>query len=126
MKMAAEIVLGRFRNVKTGDCLPSLPNGSPGNAPRFNADEAKSPDDSLKRLGRDWIDLFFFHSPFEVGEIEDDVWQGLAELKQTGKSGLLAIRFPCMTIPRTVEQWMSERKIDAVQIVLGPNRETVP
>lgn len=97
--------------------------------PRFNAEEARrSCDESLSRLGRDWIDLFFFHSPFEAAEINDDVWQALADLKQAGKIRFIGHSVSMYDDTRALsEKWMSERKIDAVQVVLSPfNRETRP
>ncbi len=96
---------------------------------RFHAAEARaSCEASLKRLGRDWLDLFFFHSPFSPDEIHDDVWQELGKLKEEGK--IRHIGHSVSIYEQTAgmsAQWMRERKIEVVQVVLGPfNRETRP
>ncbi|MCH2615090.1 MAG: aldo/keto reductase, partial [Opitutales bacterium] len=121
----AEIVLGEGLGRRKDQAIISTKFGRTARQvmpPRFNADEAKkSCDDSLKRLGRDWIDLFFFHSPFESDEIEDDVWQGLTELKQNGKIRFIGHSVSIYDDTKDLaEEWMSERKIDAVQSVLSP------
>ena len=128
----AEIVLGEGLGTRKDQAIISTKFGRTARQvmpPRFNAAEAKqSCDESLKRLGRDWIDLFFFHSPFEAGEIENDVWQALAELKQAGKIRFIGHSVSMYDDTKALsKQWMSERKIDAIQVVLSPfNRETRP
>ncbi|HCR30851.1 MAG TPA: hypothetical protein DIV79_12630 [Opitutae bacterium] len=128
----AEVVLGEGLGIRKDQAIISTKFGRTARKvmpPRFNAVEAKrSCDESLKRLGRDWIDLLFFHSPFEAGEIEDDVWQALAELKEAGKIRFIGHSVSMYDDTKALsEQWMSERKIDAIQVVLSPfNRETRP
>jgi aryl-alcohol dehydrogenase-like predicted oxidoreductase len=101
-------------------------NVTPG---RFTAAEATSScEGSLRRLGRDTIDLFFFHSPFTPEEIHDDVWEALAALKDSGK--IRSIGHSVSLYDQTAAMsadWMRERRIDAVQVVLSPfNREARP
>lgn len=101
-------------------------NVTPG---RFTAAEARSScEDSLRRLGRETIDLFFFHSPFTPEEIHDDVWEALAALKDSGK--IRSIGHSVSLYEQTAAmsaEWMQDRKIDAVQLVLSPfNREARP
>jgi aryl-alcohol dehydrogenase-like predicted oxidoreductase len=96
---------------------------------RFHAVEAReSCEASLRRLGRDVLDVFFFHSPFTPEEIHDDVWAELDKLKDEGK-----IRFVAHSVSLYEDtagmsaDWMRERKIDVVQVVLSPfNREARP
>ena len=77
----AERVLGEGLGKRKADAIISTKFGRtardvmPG---RFTAEEARaSCEASLERLGREWIDLFFFHSPFEPDEIDDGVWAEL-------------------------------------------------
>ena len=56
-----------------------------GNRPNFNgASAGQSVEESLQRLGTDYLDVLFFHSPFGPDEINDDVWAGLDGLKKQG------------------------------------------
>ena len=96
---------------------------------RFHAAEARdSCEASLRRLGREVLDVFFFHSPFTPEEIQDDVWEELDRLKGEGK-----IRFIGHSVSMYADtagmsaEWMRERKIDVIQVVLSPfNREARP
>lgn len=93
---------------------------------RFYAREARaSCEASLRRIGVDALDVFFFHSPFTPEEIHDDVWDELSQLKDEGK-----IRFIGHSVSMfedTAEmsaRWMKEGLIDVIQVVLSPfNRE---
>jgi aryl-alcohol dehydrogenase-like predicted oxidoreductase len=97
-----------------------------GAAPNFHAARAReSVEGSLRRLGRDHLDLAFFHSPFGAHDIHDDVWAELDRLKTEGK-----IRFVGHSISMfqdtegMARQWAEERRIDAVQVVYSlMNRE---
>lgn len=128
----AETVLGKGLGAELDKVIISTKFGRtatdviPG---RFHAAEArKSCEASLKRLGRDWLDLLFFHSPFSPDEIHDDVWAELAKLKDAGK--IRHIGHSVSIYDQTAEmsaQWMRDRKIEVIQVVLGPfNRETRP
>ena len=88
-------------------------------APHFHARRAiESVEGSLRRLQTDYIDILFFHSPFGLHEIHDDVWEALDRLRQEGK-----IRFVGHSISKfeDTEQmaraWARERKIDLIQVV---------
>lgn len=93
----------------------------------FNADGVTaSVEASLRRLGTDRLDVLFFHSPFGPEQIEDNVWQALADLKSSGK-----VRFVGHSISLLAQtegmarQWAAESKIDVVQLVYSlMNRET--
>lgn len=95
-------------------------------APNFHARRAyASVEGSLQRLGTDYLDVLFFHSPFGPHEIHDDVWAALAAMKQQGK-----IRFVGHSISlfedtqQMARDWAAERKIDVVQVVYSlMNRE---
>ncbi|MCB1123551.1 MAG: aldo/keto reductase [Verrucomicrobiae bacterium] len=96
---------------------------------RFYAKEARlSTEASLRRLGTDRLDIFFFHSPFNREEIHEDVWEELSKLKGEGK-----IRFVGHSVSMyqdTAEMcadWIREGLIDVIQVVLSPfNREARP
>lgn len=128
----AETVLGAGLGSRKDDVVISTKFGRtatdvmPG---RFTAKEARqSCEASLRRLGRDWIDLLFFHSPFGPSEIDDGVWAELEALQSEGK--VRSLGHSVSMYEDTCEmsaEWMRERKIDAIQVVLSPfNRETRP
>ena len=128
----AESILGRALGDERDSVLISSKFGRTAKAVqpgRFNAAEAvASCEASLKRLGRDSIDILFFHSPFSPSEIDDDVWEALGELKTSGKIGFIG--HSVSVYEKTSEMsasWMRERKIDVIQVVLSPfNREARP
>lgn len=96
---------------------------------RFTAKEARlSCEASLRRIGREYLDLFFFHSPFLPEEIADDVWETLGSLQAEGKIRALGHSVSMYSDTKDMSaDWMRERKIDAIQVVLSPfNRETRP
>lgn len=128
----AEKVLGRGLGAHLNEVLIATKFGRtstqvmPG---RFHAAEARSScEASLRRLGRDWIDLFFFHSPFSPDEIQDDVWAELGKLREEGK--IRHLGHSVSMYEATAEMsagWMRERRIEVIQVVLGPfNREARP
>ena len=128
----AETILGRALGDRRGSVLISSKFGrtarrvQPG---RFTAAEAvASCEASLKRLGRESIDVLFFHSPFTPSEIDDDVWEALGNLKESGKIGYIG--HSVSVYEKTAEMsadWMRERRIDVIQVVLSPfNREARP
>lgn len=106
---------------------PSL--GTDRRCTYFNARRVReSVEESLSRLGTDYVDVLFFHSPFSPDEIQDDVWDALARVQQAGK-----VRFVGHSISQYKETsemaatWARERKIDVIQVVLNLlNRETTP
>lgn len=101
-------------------------NPSDDYRPAFHAARARSSvEESLRRLRTDRIDILFFHSPFSPHEIDDDVWECLAELRQSGK--IRFIGHSVSAIPATgnmCRNWARERKIEVAQIVYNLlNRE---
>jgi aryl-alcohol dehydrogenase-like predicted oxidoreductase len=128
----AESVLGKGLGARRDEAIISTKFGRtarnvmPG---RFNAAEAReSCEASLSRLGTDRIDLLFFHSPFGPDEIDDDVWEELGRLRSEGKIRFLGHSVSMYDDTRDMSaQWMQDRRIDAIQVVLSPfNRETRP
>lgn len=118
----AEEVLGRALGKERGNVVLSTKfgrNPSLGGSPRFHARRAReSVEESLRRLGTDRIDLLFFHSPFSPDEINDNVWQALAQLKEEGK--VLHIGHSISMFEKTesmARAWAEERKIDVIQVV---------
>ena len=74
----AEEVLGRgLRGWREQTVISTKFGRKPteGNKPNFyGAYAVQSVEESLVRLGTDYIDVLFFHSPFSRDEIHDDVW----------------------------------------------------
>ncbi len=128
----AEVVLGEGLENRRDDVIISTKFGRTATKvmpPRFNAQEARiSCEASLERLKTDWIDLLFFHSPFTAEEIEDDIWEELALLKDEGKIRFLGHSVSMYEQTKDMSaHWMVDRKIDVIQVVLSPfNRETRP
>lgn len=127
----AEIVLGKALKGKRHKAHistkfgrnPCIENG----APQFYKSRIiDSVEESLKRLQTDYIDVLFFHSPFSPDEINDDVWDGIEQVKKQGK-----VRFVGHSISmfqqteNMARKWAAEGNIDVVQVVLSlMNRES--
>lgn len=96
---------------------------------RFTAEEVlRSCEASLRRLQRDFIDVYFFHSPFKPEEISDDVWEALGDLRDQGKIRWIghSVSMYADTAAMSAD-WMRERRISVIQVVLSPfNREARP
>ena len=77
----SEKVLGRALGDAKRSVIISTKFGrysTDGAAPNFHAKRAyESVEGSLRRLGRDYVDVLFFHSPFGPQDIHDDVWEAL-------------------------------------------------
>jgi aryl-alcohol dehydrogenase-like predicted oxidoreductase len=126
----SEEVLGKALGDKLDSVIISTKFGrysTDGAAPNFHARRAnESVNGSLRRLGRDHIDVLFFHSPFGPDDIHDDVWEALDKLRDAGK-----IRFVGHSISMFAEtegmarSWAAERRIDVIQVVYSlMNRES--
>lgn len=92
---------------------------SDGAAPNFHARRAReSVDGSLRRLGRDHIDVLFFHSPFGSEDIHDDVWEELNRLRAEGKVGHIGHSISMFEETEGMaREWATERRISVVQVV---------
>jgi aryl-alcohol dehydrogenase-like predicted oxidoreductase len=96
-------------------------------APNFHAQGVcESVENSLKRLGTDHIDILFFHSPFSLDDIHDDVWQALTDFKQQGKIRVIGHSISMFQdTQQMTRDWAIERKIDVIQGVYSlMNRES--
>ena len=125
----AEEVLGRGLRGWRDQAVISTKFGrkpTEGNTPNFHGAYAvQSVEESLVRLGTDYIDVLFFHSPFSPDEIHDDVWAALDGLVAAGK-----VRYIGHSISKfaatagMARDWAEERKIAAIQVVYSLlNRE---
>ena len=126
----AEIVLGkalkgRRDKVHISSKFGRNPTIKKGASQFYKKRIIDSVEESLNRLQTDYIDVLFFHSPFSPDEIQDDVWEGVEQVKKAGK-----VRFIGHSIsmfPQTegmARQWVADGKIDVVQVVLSMmNRE---
>ncbi|MEX0273752.1 MAG: aldo/keto reductase [Flavobacteriaceae bacterium] len=127
----AEIVLGKaLRSKRDGIHISSKFGRNPcienGSSQFYRSRVVQSVEESLARLQTDYIDVLFFHSPFSETEIEDDVWEGIAQVKKQGK-----VRFVGHSISmfqnthHMARKWAQEGLIDVVQVVLSlMNRES--
>ena len=127
----AEIVLGKaLKGVRNKVHISSKFGRNPcieGGRSLFHKSRIiNSVEESLKRLQTDYIDVLFFHSPFSPDEINDDVWEGIEQVKKQGK-----VRFVGHSISmfnqteNMARQWAKEGKIDVIQVVLSlMNRES--
>ena len=118
----SEEILGRALGDSVDDVIISTKFGrysTDDAASNFHAQRAReSVEGSLNRLGRDHIDVLFFHSPFGPQDIHDDVWGELEALKSEGK-----VRFIGHSISMFEETegmaraWASSGRIDVIQVV---------
>ncbi|WP_458628292.1 aldo/keto reductase [Winogradskyella sp. PC D3.3] len=121
----SEIVLGKALKGKRNKVHistkfgrnPTIKNGA---SQFYKSRIVDSVEESLKRLQTDYIDVLFFHSPFSPEEINDDVWEGIEQVKKQGK-----VRFIGHSISmfhqteHMARQWAKESKIDVIQVVLS-------
>ena len=125
----AESVLGDALGGQRNEVIISTKFGRTSRAVmpgRFHAAEARSSvEASLRRLGRTTLDVLFFHSPFTPDEIDDEVWAELGRLREAGKIRFLGHSVSMFKDTAGMSaDWMRERKIDVIQVVLSPfNRE---
>ncbi|MCK5906413.1 MAG: aldo/keto reductase [Flavobacteriales bacterium] len=127
----AEIVLGKALIGKRDKAIISTkfgrnPTIKEGASQFYKSRIIASVEESLKRLQTDHLDVLFFHSPFSADEINDDVWEGIEQVKKQGK-----VRFVGHSISmfqqteNMAREWAKEGKIDLVQVVLSlMNRES--
>ncbi len=127
----AEIVLGKALKGKRDKVHVSSKFGrnpciEGGRSLFYKSRIIDSVEESLKRLQTDYIDVLFFHSPFSPDEINDDVWEGIEQVKKQGK-----VRFVGHSISmfhqteNMARLWAKEDKIDVIQVVLSlMNRES--
>ena len=126
----AEAVLGRALALSRRDevviftkFVRKLNEGNRANF--YGVYAVESVEESLERLGTDYIDVLFFHSPFSDDEIHDDVWEAIDGLKAAGKVRFIGHSISKIQDTQQVAQkWAQERKIDVVQVVYSLlNRE---
>ena len=127
----AEIVLGKALKGKRDKVHISSKFGrnpciKKGASQFYKSRIINSVDESLKRLQTDYIDVLFFHSPFSPDEINDDVWEGIAQVKKQGKVRFIGHSISMFQQTEDMaRQWAKEDKIDVVQVVLSlMNRES--
>ena len=118
----SESVLAEGLGTRKHDVLISTKFGrysTDSSAGVFNAQRAReSVEGSLNRLGRDHVDILFFHSPFGASEIHDDVWAELDALKSEGKIRVVGHSISMFDdTQQMARDWAAERNIDVVQVV---------
>lgn len=127
----AEIVLGKALKGKREKVHistkfgrnPTIKNGA---SQFYKSRVIDSVEESLKRLQTDYIDVLFFHSPFSPDEINDDVWEGLEQVKKQGKVRFVGHSISMYNQTKDMARsWAKENKIDVIQVVLSlMNRES--
>jgi len=126
----SEIILGKGLGSKRKDVLIATKFGrkpSDDYKPFFNQAYAlQSVEESLQRLGTDYIDVLFFHSPFSPNEIDDDVWLAMDRLQSQGKVRLIGHSVSMFQDTQQMSRdWADDRKIQCVQVVYSlMNRES--
>ncbi|KAB1068056.1 aldo/keto reductase [Tamlana haliotis] len=121
----AEIVLGKALKGKRDKVHISTkfgrnPTIDHGASKFYKSRIVDSVEESLKRLQTDYIDVLFFHSPFSPSEINDDVWEGIEQVKKQGK--IRCIGHSISMFQQTEDMarlWAKEKKIDVIQVVLS-------
>ncbi len=78
----------------------------------------KALDNSLKRLGRDWIDLYQFHNPRINAIHSDELFEALLKEKEKGKIRAIGVALgPAIGWYEEGRVAILKRKVDAVQTV---------
>lgn len=83
--------------------------------------------DSLRRLGRDYLDIYFLHWPDDTGVPLEETWGAMAELADAGLVRAIGLS---NYSPENVARCHAQRRVDAVQIGLSlidylDNREPI-
>ncbi len=127
----AEIVLGKALRGRRNKAIISTkfgrnPTIAEGVSQFYKSRIIDSVDESLRRLQTDYIDVLFFHSPFSPSEINDDVWEGIEQVKKQGKVKFVGHSISMFQQTEGMARlWANEGKIDLVQVVLSlMNRES--
>jgi len=126
----AETILGKGLGIKRKGIIISSKFGRKPSDKRGacfgGAYAIESVEESLKRLGTDYIDVLFFHSPFSREEINDDIWEGLNKLKESGKVRFIGHSISMFKDTEDMcRDWIKDRKIDVIQVVYSlMNRES--
>lgn len=76
----------------------------------------KQCDDSLRRLQRDYIDIYQFHTWATAFNVHDEWFETMSDLKQQGKIRAIGVSVPDTT-PDNVIGSLALRKVDAVQVI---------
>jgi len=126
----AEIVLGKALKgirdkVNISTKFGRNPTIKSGASQFYKSRVIASVEESLKRLQTDHIDVLFLHSPFGPDEIQDDVWEGLEQVKKQGKVRFVGHSISMFEQTKDMgREWAKEGKIDVIQVVLSlMNRE---
>lgn len=78
----------------------------------------KALDNSLKRLGRDWIDLYQLHNPRMNAVMSDELFEALLQEKEKGKIRAIGVALgPAIGWYEEGRVSILKRKVDAVQTV---------
>jgi aryl-alcohol dehydrogenase-like predicted oxidoreductase len=118
----SETMLGKGLGSRRSDVIISSKFGrysTDSSGGQFDATRAReSVESSLRRLGTDYLDILFFHSPFSPSEINDDVWEELDRLKDEGKVRVVGHSISMFEeTERMARSWSTDRKIGVVQVV---------
>lgn len=73
-------------------------------------------ESSLKRLQRDWIDVYQFHTWASAFNLMDEWFEAMSKLKEQGKIRAIGVSVPD-NIPENVIGALALDKIDAVQVI---------
>ncbi|XMO85808.1 aldo/keto reductase [Algibacter sp. AS12] len=127
----AEIVLGKALKNKRDKVHISTkfgrnPTLKKGASQFYKSRVIDSVEESLKRLQTDYIDVLFLHSPFSPDEINENVWEGLEQVKKQGKVRFVGHSISMFQQTENMARiWAKEKKIDVIQVVLSlMNRES--
>jgi aryl-alcohol dehydrogenase-like predicted oxidoreductase len=71
---------------------------------------------SLRRLGREWIDVYQFHSWATRFNVADGWFEAMTKLKQQGKIRAIGVSVPDTT-PDNVIGSLARERVDAVQVI---------
>ena len=92
-------------------------DGVTGGGSGFRREQVlKACRDSLERLGRDHLDLYFLHWPDDSGVPLEETWGGMAELVETGLVRAIGLSNYAL---EEIKSCHGQRPVDAIQVGLN-------
>ena len=92
-------------------------DGVTGGGSGFRREQVfKACRDSLERLGRDHLDLYFLHWPDDSGVPLEETWGGMAELVEAGVVRAIGLSNYAL---EDIESCHAQRAVDAIQVGLN-------
>lgn len=84
----------------------------------------KNIDQSLKKLGTDYVDLLQYHSPF-LSDLNDEMWEILVNIKKSGKARFVGVSSDGEVLKRSLDINVLDVFMTTFNVVNRENKETI-